>query len=279
MYRTRRRNGQLPVNTVKNLMALAVILGFAAVLFFVSSIGKFIAQNVFVPLLGPKSTVSATPAPNATETATRSITVPGLQYYALSLGQFDNKEAAVSASLDAVRRGAGGFLWQYESKTLVLASAYKTQADAQSVQENLAAQQVSATIKPIAGPAAEFNVTAANTTLDLIEKAYADYIALCDDLTAKSVGLDKAELTTAACQRAGEQWKTKLSATRASLVAAGAESNALLSGLLDLYDGAIHELDKLIKLTDVTALDFSAKIKYTYLECLTAYASYLEGIQ
>lgn len=283
MYRTRRSRRKLSENTHKNIAALFIILAFAVILFFVSAIGEFVAKNVFLPVFGTKATPVPTEKPDANTTATRGIQVPGISGFAISLGAYSTEETAANAAQTAIARGGAGYLMQGkgasgEATRLVLAAAFAAKADAENVKNNLKAEYNDVAVLEVAGKGVTFNVTAPNKTLDLIEESFSLYIAMYTDLAAKSVQVDKAEVTPAAYKRLCEEWKGKLGEKRQALVEAGAEKNVILSGYLDVLDGADKGLSKIIGAADTSALDFSAKIKYNYIECLMSYKAYIDAI-
>ena len=91
----------------------------------------------------------ATPAPKRAE---GEITLAAHTWYALQLGAFTQEGSARQLAQEYIARGAAGYVQQQDSTYRVLAAAYPTRAEAQTVQTRLSAQNVGVYIHPFTQP-------------------------------------------------------------------------------------------------------------------------------
>ena len=124
----------------------------------------------------------------------RKMHFSGLDMYALRLGSFesDAEASALSASVRALG-AAGCIIDNGDGSVSVFASAYTTEAGAESVRKRLVEQGYKAEIVPFACEPVEIEVTAEAERLDGIAEAVGFSFGIINDLNNEVINYDTAE--------------------------------------------------------------------------------------
>ena len=139
--------------------------------------------------------LSMAPAPTLTPGESisdqRMLTIQGQQWYALQLGVFDQKEAALALAESFRSRGAGGYVTE-EAPYRVLAAAYESRADAQAVQNQLRTlHSVDVYVHEMASGEIVLNVSGQKAQLTALSDVYDALSQAAGKLSNLSQGLDQ----------------------------------------------------------------------------------------
>lgn len=195
-YRTHRNR--------RRALLLLALLGIGA--FFLVRGGAIPALRTRLLSLLPGAQV----IPESRETLKREVTLSGGQWYALSVGTYRDKDAAMKAADSFRARGAGGYT---DEDLRLLAAAYPARADAQAVQKRLLSNHGLETAQvEIFWPEICFRLTGRKDQLDAVEDALRLLAQTADQLFSLSSGLDKKTLEEAAARQALASWESTLRA-------------------------------------------------------------------
>lgn len=173
-------------------------------------------------------TPEATPLPAEEEAPvriSRDLTFSAHSWYALQLGAFTQENAARQLAQEFVSRGAAGFVHYDGSAYRVLAAAYPTRSEAQSVQQRLSAQNVSTYIQPCAFSSLSLRAGGEKKQLEALCEAAAYLDGLDEKFYALSAALDAHELEDARA--------------RAALLSEGATAQEMYHALEEAFRGEI----------------------------------------
>ena len=168
----------------------------------------------------PSPALSATPVP---QRESRVLTLNERTWYALQLGAFTQENSARQLAQEYIGRGAAGYVHKDVSAYRVLAAAYPTRAEAQSVQTRLAAQHVSTYIHVCTQSALSLRAGGTKAQLDALEESLNHLDALSTKLFSTFTALDAHEMDA-------------LSA-RAALASEGITCRALQEQLVRAFNG------------------------------------------
>ena len=182
-------------------------------------------KRLGLPLPFSVSPRSGAPRQQDGARTTREISLAAHSLYALQLGAFTQEGAARQLAQEFSARGAAGYVHFDGSAYRVLAAAYPTRAEAQSVQTRLGAQSISTYIHPCVQEALTLQAGGTLRQLQAVEDALAYLSSLGDKLYALSAALDARDMEAAAARQA--------------LLSEGATSAALLDGLGSAFEGSV----------------------------------------
>ena len=157
----------------------------------------------------------------------REIALSGHALYALQLGAFTQESAARQLAQTYISRGAAGYVYNDDGTWRVLAAAYPTRAEAQTVQTRLSGQQISTYIHPLRQEAVTLRAGGTAGQTAALGEALEYLSSLGDKLFSLSQALDTGGLT-------GEQG-------REALQSEGVTSAALESKLQSAFGGGLPE--------------------------------------
>lgn len=186
----------------------------------------------------PTSAPAVTAAPEKTpERTSDDITLPGRTWYALQLGAFTQENAAWQLSQEFIPRGAAGFIYHEEDVYRVLAAAYPTRAEAQSVQTRLSDQGVTTYIQVVQEPGLTLRAAGEKKQVDAVREALDHLNALSTQFYTLSGALDKGEMTQSEA----------LSALQSECATCLALKNTLERAFSDEASAAVAPLAKLLE--------------------------------
>ena len=141
----------------------------------------------------PQATTPPVDTPFDDAPASREITLPSSQWYALQLGAFEDAEAARKCADQFTARGAGGYIWQ-DARYRVLAAVYPLKEDAQQVRQQLDSQHgVDSYLYSVDLPALKLRLNGMQGQLDILEAAFVHASDLVVQLQRLSVLMDRQE--------------------------------------------------------------------------------------
>lgn len=123
--------------------------------------------------------------------AEATLSLPGEVWYALQLGAFSTREAALSEAEKLIPRGAAGYVLQDAGTHRLLAAAYDTRAAAQTVSERLTGEHgIETYVLELSRGALVARCKGQKAQLDALSDAYGCLSACAKQLYALSCGLD-----------------------------------------------------------------------------------------
>lgn len=136
------------------------------------------------------------------------VKMEGMAYYAVILGEYDDKEKAEQVALGSNIQGAGGYVWEEEDKYWVVGNIYANISDAKSVKENLKDSKYAIDIKEITLKKLNLNFdTYENEDMDIINNSFKIFDKIYNALYDYSVRFDKGEITNLAVSSGLSEWK------------------------------------------------------------------------
>ena len=123
-----------------------------------------------------------------------TLSLPGEVWYALQLGAFSGREAALSAAEEYISRGAAGYVSEDAGTYRLLAAAYDTRAAAQAVGARLKSEQgIDAYVLEVSRGALSARCKGQTAQLNALKDAYDCFSACAKQLYTLSCGLDARE--------------------------------------------------------------------------------------
>lgn len=181
------------------MLILLLLMGGIIYVLFATSVGSWLTESVFGRKHGGNTLAAtepagATPGLSFSNPQTQKMHFSGLDMYALRLGSFesDAEASALSASVRALG-AAGCIIDNGDGSVSVFASAYTTEAGAESVRKRLVEQGYKAEIVPFACEPVEIEVTAEAERLDGIAEAVGFSFGIINDLNNEVINYDTAE--------------------------------------------------------------------------------------
>lgn len=127
------------------------------------------------------------------------IKVNAKSFYAITLGEYDDRLKAEQVALGSNIQGAGGYIWEEDNTYWVVGNIYSTQSDAEKVKENLKESKYSIAIKEISMPKININMDMyKNEDMNTINSAFEIIDKIYSVLYDYSVRFDKGEITNLA---------------------------------------------------------------------------------
>jgi hypothetical protein len=252
------------------LLILGIVLGAGAAALW---------QSGGIPL--PAGGVSLPPYPTLTPEQSireeRTVALPGRAWYALQVGSFESEAEARTAAESFRSRGAAGYILK-SGAYRVLAAAYTTRADAQTVQTQLREQHgVETLITEIIQPEVALRLTGQQAQLTALADAWDAIDQLAGHLSELSQRLDRREADSAQGLAALQSERETLDALKARLdtlfgkasLPAVREVSALLSDL----SAALQSAQSV-----PGAIRLGAGIKHAHLLCVCRMAAYAAAL-
>ena len=171
------------------------------------------------------------------ERKSQELTLSAHALYALQLGAFTQESAARQLAQEFMLRGAAGYVYRDGDTYRVLAAAYPTRAEAQTVQTRLSGQNISTYIHPCMQEALTLRAGGTGGQVEALGETLGYLDGLAGKLYTVSSGLDAQSVTA--------------EDARAALLSEGVTCAALRQRLLNAFDGALP--DSLTPLADLMA--------------------------
>lgn len=191
------------------------------------------------------------------------IKINSRSYYAITLGEYEDKMKAEQVALGSNIQGAGGFVWEDGEKFWVIGNVYSTQSDAEKVMENLKDSKYSVAIKVISMSKLNINMEMYNNEdMDIINNAFEIFDIIFDKLYDFSVRFDKGEITNLAVSSGLSELKGKVKGIIIdvqNLISKG-------DGVLSKVQTSLVKSDELLDQTIIKTIDNSGtnySLKYS----------------
>ena len=292
-YRPKRRYRSFKArktNTYTKGFLIILGIGVFMYVFIAGATGKWVADNIVLPVISivsgdeQKDTTSDTSSDSEQEgkqeedstLVSETITVDTVSSYLLQLGAFSKSTNAESEAISARSRGAAGFILEGDGYFRVIASAYDTVEDLQSVQEQLKeSEDIETGSFLLESQELELKVSGAQSQLDALKQAFNTIKSLRETLHDLVVEFDKQNITQASCL---DTLKTKanLMDDAKKAINDDAKNNTVVASLVELMtklSGHIEEME-----SQDTVAEFSAQLKYAQIYTLNAYHQFIEKL-
>ena len=182
------------------------------------------------------------------------ITINEKKYYAVILGEYDNKDEAERIAIASTIQGASGYVWQ-DAKYWVVGNIYLDNTDAEKVVENLSGSNYNVGVREIKIPKATLNFDMyENADMDAIHKSINIFDEIYALLYSASVKFDKKEINNLAISSEISSMRGEV---KSLIVATQNLINKSSSHLMEIQT-ALIKLDELLDQTIIRTIDNSA---------------------
>ncbi len=279
---------------------LIVLLVFGVIyVLSAGTLGKFVS-NLISPILSRDGSPDATdgvsdgepiltvPDDNgnptdepAADTAkiTETLKANALSMFAIQMGAFTDSANAETFAQELRSKGGAGYILN-DGFYRVLAIGFQTEGDAKQVKEELKAEGIESHVYQIASAGVDMKITATEANVSAIRSAYEMWKEKYAALEKIIKDLDSDTISPSAAYGQIEEIKKAMEQKRDELQALNAKqnNNAILSGLVSLYESENQSLDEILSQNSSDKVAISSKIKYTDIEMLMRYKDYMEQI-
>lgn len=266
-------------------MAFALLAGLAVYVALAMGVGNWLHSALTLERTPQENELedgeASTPPPEEGKEITETVAFPAMESYMLAVEGFsDEAEAIYNASLYAARGGAG-YVCAGETYSVLLA-AYDSQSACEAVAETLRQEEnITAQVRAVSIDAVELKLTALPQRVDGIRDAFAIWQQTVQMLSALWQDIDGGLCSHGQALQRLEDQRDKLQDTSQT-----AFSDALIEGQATALDGlcaviqdTVARLDSILADPPQNVLEVSSKIKYTGIESLTKYQSYVESLK
>ena len=283
--------------------AVITLLLIAGIVYIIASsnAGEWVAKNVMAPVVsffaGDKTdskdgeslddpsesggAVSIDLSEGDAAPASAELTFPGVQCYMLQMGAFTSKQNAETTAAMLRARGGAGYILEDvssgETRYRVMAAGYEDYDSAKSVKDRLVAEGTDCTVYTLSSASAVFRVTAPKDSMPGVRTGFDALANARGSLARACIDFDKDALTL-------EEGKAKVEAILLALetemkpLASFAPDDGALSRILDAYAALRASLETLAAGEYQSTVDFSATMKYTYLNITDQYAALTKAL-
>lgn len=287
--------------TSQYTIIIIVIVLIGSVFYFgaASVMGSWVAQNMVTPLLKkinsmqislPLATKSnqskndslKTSAPiekNNTIKATDTLEVNGFDFFTIQMGAFKNQDNADVFSTEIQKKGGAGYIYK-DDLYRVLGVAYRNEKDALDVKEQLTIDNIEARIFPLTIKGINMQITADTERINGIKAIFTKWNDIQQQIEKLIISYDKG---TSDIKVANEQIITirnSMEEIKNDLqeFLSGNENNSLYNGLYNLFTNHIKDISTIQDQNITNRIEFSAKIKYTYIKMNYDYYNFINQL-
>lgn len=271
------RAGRLQTRRIRVRRRFLRVLAILCLLALLTGGGLYLMnKNGWIPLnlsLSPSPTLS----PDEVKADTRVMSIPGETWYALQLGVFTSREAADAAAAPFSSRGAAAYLYEDGTSFRVLAAAYKTRAEAQTVMSRLKTDHgIETFIFELSRGEVTLKVHGQAAQLTALESAYACLSGAGGLLADLSAGLDNYTRTEEETRAALTSEEDTVGSLREKLGMLFDDPPVSVKGVLESLTTLSDALTDAQKQTGAALL--GAKIKYAQLVALDLLSAYVGAL-
>ena len=265
-------------------------IGIFMYVFIAGATGKWVADNIVLPVISMVSGNSNKGNTSGTRTNTNTkdtdkqntasvsetITLDKVSAYLLQFGAFSQSANAETEAKNARNRGAAGFILEGDGYYRVIASAYNTVDELKSVQTRLKDEESQETGSYLLeSQGLELKVSGTKDQLDALKDSFNAVKSLRETLNNIVIEFDKQNITQADCLTKLKTISDKIAAARESMTE-NAKSNTIAASLVALLNDLANQIGS-IKTQDTTAA-FSAQIKYAQVYSLNTYHQFILSV-
>lgn len=278
---------------------VAALIVIAAIVYVVSAsaVGTWIAERVIAPAfaafdnLVQGSALAPTPSPSqdpgsvsipqtqrGEQTVTGEVSIPALECFALQMGVYSELGNAEKEAATLQQRGAGGYVMEDSGKYRVLAAAYAAQESLKQVREQLAQEGMESASYVFSAPNSTLRVTAPQEQLDGITAGFAALKKLAEDMAEAALAFDQQQKTAQEGRDQATQLLQELHSARQAFEQVASVEHPVLDAAKACFGECETALQTLSAYNAESFVDFSAKMKYTHICIVHAYAKLLDQV-
>ena len=275
------------------------ILAAATMYFFVAGgLGGWIAERFVAPNMEgippqgvgsddevpvpPTVAAAPTPSPSPVPDVSEEILFPAMPIYAIQLGAFSSADNAHAEAQRFAARGAAGYLYPDGNVSRVLASAYRTRAEADDVREQLLTMQgVECYVLDLFADAGDvtLRVTAPPERVAAIQDALGGWRDTLGRLESLGARVDAAQAMPEETRKELRSLADQLESNRAAMAdGVSVDGNPAIAEMDALLRSTAESLSLTANQMNASAMEISSEIKYTYVHTLIRYGQALRAI-
>jgi len=172
--------------------------------------------------------------------------------YAVSLGEYSDKNEAERVALGSNIQGAGGFVWEDEGKYYVLGNVYSTLSDAEKVVGNLKDTKYSVSVIQITYPKLNLDFSSyENSDMLVINKSLEAFDDVYSKLYDYSIKFDKGDISNLAVSSGVSELRGEIKGLIISVQNLINKSG----GSLEKVQNSLVKLDELLDQTIIKTID------------------------
>lgn len=210
---------------------------------------------------------------------TESIKIEPISYFAIQIGAFNGYDNAKLLAQEIKQKGGAGYIIE-DDYFRVMAMAYTTEDDAQTVKNQLKEQEVESQIYKMTCPGVNMEITATREKIDGIKLSFQIWNEKLSQLGELIRELDTNKTTSEMALNKLQGIRDELEAHREKIseYVAANEGNAILEELQKLYQSQISNMDEILQKNPADRVAISSDIKYNYIDMIFQFKKYIEMI-
>jgi len=213
--------------------------------------------------------------------ASAELTFPGVKCYMLQLGTFTSENNAKTLAATVRARGGAGYIFEDasggETRYRVMAAGFEDYESAKSVKDRLVAESTDCTIYTLESASSVFRVTAPKDSMAGVRAGFDALANARKSLAEACIAFDRDALSVEQGRAKAEEILSTLK-TEMKPLSSFAPDGGALSRILDAYAALRASLETLAGGEYQSTVDFSAAMKYTYLNITDQYAALTEAL-
>lgn len=276
-------------------LLLVILLGLIILyIAFAGTLGKFVSNWISPLFRGENETevpgnnlddpILTLPegTPNSVsdlEKINDSLKLNALTMYTVQIGAFSDENNAKSCANELKTMGGAGYIL-HDDFYRVMAVGFQSEGDSKKVKSQLETSGVESHIYKLATAGADMNITATKENVAAIRSAYEIWEEQYLSLEQLIIDLDSGVISSVDAYNRVKEIKTDMEGKLGRLreMNANQNNNNILDGLVILYENACQSFDKILSQNSSEKVAISAEIKYTYIELIMQYKTYMEQI-
>ncbi len=291
--------------------AVIALLLIAGIIYVIASstAGQWVAKNVMAPVvdfftgvsdedkdpdaagtggaedpqgsLGEGGTTAIDLSAGDSKPVSAEVTFPGVTCYMLQMGVFSSRANAEAEAATLQARGAAGYIIEDtstgEARYRVMASGYETYDSAKSVKDRLVSEGTDCTVYTLTANSAVFKVTAPKESMEGVSEGFEALSKARAGVAEAVINFDKESMSLTEGKALAQGILDALEAEMEPLASFAPDGGAL-SRILNAYGNIKASLETLVNGEYQSTVDFSAAMKYTYLNITDKYAALSQAL-
>lgn len=252
-----------------------------------TSVGTWLAKNIFMPIFSKKDTEIQTPPPSFSPAETPSnvkqqteeVIFSGSELYMLQMGVYssDDFSSGLVSSLKSL--GAAGYEYKDADGYIhVFAAAYSTQAAAESVCERLKEQNYECSVEKFSAEPVSMSVTADEIYMEPVKQAVNYSFAVLNNIDTEVIEFDKKEHSVDYGRAIANEMLTNVKTIHNELSGIS-EKKGIIKKLDDYYVKLSGMLTSFISADSENRVEMSGRLKYLQIDAFIHYLNLLESIK
>lgn len=273
-----------------NWIIAVVILGIAAYFIGAGAAGGWLAKNVIEPVFGKSSPKTGTPEasasvssadtqgavqpPEESDRVEETISADEISLYTLQVGAFSDESHANSSAQTIAAMGGAGYIAYDGDLYRVLLAGYLDENDAKDVQTTLESQNVSSTVFNLKSGTLEFKIGATPKQAEAIKACFAAVPGATQTLQQIVFDADRGENVDDEIKALADD----MAKVNEDLEAVISPDDSAIQSLAAYISELCEKMNNIPMSTDVSAVEFSAQLKYNLIGIVVDYSAFLKRI-